>query len=283
MATRLEQFGYRTDWRQISTDYYEGYRPQMTDYHMHDYYEISLIVSGNVTVILGNTADSVKSSGTDCRILLIRPHTPHFITPEPDALYRRRNILFSADFLADCPPTWREIMGAFGKSSRMLEPDRKTMDRCLELTDAMQKEKDPLRRKLLLLYFLSVLAEIRGSEDKGTEVPQFINDALNYISEHYPEKITAASLAAAVGVGRTTLMTAFHKYTGTTLCEYLTRCRLRSAVGCLKEGMTEQATAELCGFGSTCYLIRVFRRHFGTTPVEYIRKGENEKKPEAKD
>ena len=273
MQPLIDDLNYKKTWTDLSIEDYEGYVPNMSRYHTHSYYEISLIIRGNVTVILGNTADSVTSSGTDCRILLIRPHTPHFITPEPDALYTRRNILFSTDMLADCPPEWRELLGAFGKNSRMLHPDGETMAQCLKLTDAMKQEHDPLRRRLLLLYFLSVLLEKKGEEDHGTEIPSFINDALHYISKHYPEKITASSLATEVGVGRTTLMTGFRRYTGTTLCEYLTRCRLRSAVKCLGDGMTEQETAERCGFGSTCYLIRVFRKHFGSTPMEYIRNG----------
>lgn len=271
MRPLLDDLGYKKRWTDLSVEDYEGYSPNMSRYHTHSYYEISLILRGNVTVILGNTADSIKSQGTDSRILLIRPHTPHFITPEPDALYTRRNILFSVDALAACPPEWRELLGVFGKNSRMLHPDGETMERCLALSDAMKKETDPIRRRLLLLYLLSVLYDKKGDEDHGTEVPAFINEALHYISEHFPEKITATSLADAVGVGRTTLMTGFRRYTGTTLCEYLTRCRLRSAVNYLKEGMTEQDAAELCGFGSTCYLIRVFRKHFGTTPMEYLK------------
>lgn len=273
MRPQFDDLNYKKTWTDFSVEDYEGYMPNMSRYHTHSYYEISLIVRGNVTVILGNTADSVESQGTDCRILLIRPHTPHFITPEPDTLYTRRNVLFSADFLADCPPEWRELLSAFGKNSRMLHPDGDTMERCLALTDAMKKESDPIRQQLLLLYLLSVLGEKKSEEDHGTEVPAFINEALHYISEHFPEKITAASLAAEVGVSRTTLMTGFRRYTGTTLCEYLTRCRLRSAVNCLEAGMTEQDTAELCGFGSTCYLIRVFRKRFGTTPMEYVKTG----------
>lgn len=273
MKPLLDDLNYKKRWTDFAIEDYEGYSPNMSRYHTHSYYEISLIVRGNVTVILGNTSDSVKSQGTDCRILLIRPHTPHYITPEPDALYTRHNILFSLDFFNDCSPEWRGLLGAFGKSSRMVHPDGETMEKCLALTDAMRKETDPIRRKLLLLFFLSLLNEGGSGENSGTEVPSFINEALHYISEHYPEKVTAASLASVVGVGRTTLMTGFRRYTGTTLCEYLTRCRLRSAINCLKEGMTEQETAELCGFGSTCYLIRVFRKQFGVTPIEYIRSG----------
>ena len=58
-----------------------------------------------------------------------------------------------------------------------------------------------------------------------------------------------------------------------TIGEYLTRYRLRNAISLLREGVTEQVVAEQCGFGSAGYLIRVFRRQFGVTPREYLKKG----------
>ncbi|MBQ8248314.1 MAG: helix-turn-helix domain-containing protein, partial [Clostridia bacterium] len=39
----------------------------------------------------------------------------------------------------------------------------------------------------------------------------------------------------------------------------------------LRDGATQQYTAEQCGFGDASNLIRAFRRHYGTTPGKYIR------------
>lgn len=66
-------------------------------------------------------------------------------------------------------------------------------------------------------------------------------------------------------------MTGFKKYTGTTLNEYLLRCRLKAAVELLQNGKNEQQTAEECGFTDACNLIRSFKRHFGITPKKYLK------------
>ena len=65
-------------------------------------------------------------------------------------------------------------------------------------------------------------------------------------------------------------MTAFKRYTGMTVRDYLTRCRLRNSVRYLRQGMSEAEAAELCGFGDACGLIRAYRRYFRTTPRRYL-------------
>ena len=82
----------------------------------------------------------------------------------------------------------------------------------------------------------------------------------------------AKDLAWRLGVSRTTLMTAFKKYTGITLNDYLTQYRLKEAIRCLWEGDTVQSAAEKCGFGDTGNFIRAFRARYNTTPMQYIKK-----------
>ena len=75
MAVELNNLEFGTRWTDFYTDYYEGYRPNMSDYHMHEYYEISLILSGDVKVLLPQSVQS----GTMSRLVLTRPMTSHLI------------------------------------------------------------------------------------------------------------------------------------------------------------------------------------------------------------
>ncbi|MBR4872412.1 MAG: helix-turn-helix transcriptional regulator [Clostridia bacterium] len=271
MKVRAEDLGYHRTWQDFKVEDYEGYTPNMNHLHSHSYYEISMILRGNVTVLMGDSTESISSEGRDCRILLLRPHTPHLIVPHPDTLYKRRNILFRADFLSAVGEEWRELCQLLERNSLMLHPDSETLQKCMTLSQTMREETDLSRVRLLLLYFLSLLSDLRSTEVKGAEIPAFIRLSLGYIAEHYAERITAEELADRVGVGRTTLMTGFRRYTGSSLCEYITRYRLRRAIACLESGMTEQETAEVCGFGTACYLIRVFKKHLGASPMAYLK------------
>ena len=267
MPTKLERLGHGTRWQHFSTDYYEGYRPQMTDYHMHDYYEISLILSGNVKILLSDRAEQAEG----CRLMLLRPRTPHYIVCEPDRLYRRHNLLFSEEMLSDHADDLQQLLPVFGKNGTILSLKPQEAEGFLTLINAMQKENDDLRRKLLLLYFLS-LAKSTGriTATPAVALPSFISGALDYISEHYGEHLVAEELAWKLHVSRTTLMTNFKKYTGSTLGDYIARYRLRRAIQRLQRGESEPEVARLCGFHDACNMIRCFKKHLGLPPRKYL-------------
>ncbi len=266
MSVYLYKGSYGTKWTECRTDSYEGYVPMMSDYHMHDYYEISLIFSGNVKVLLN---DSVQS-GIGSRILLLRPYTPHFVTCEPDMLYKRVNLLFSHDFIAEQIPEYKRLLAVFGKSGKVISINSEELSKFSQMITSFENEENTFRKRLILMYFLSKLSEL-SSEDESHEPPEFISSALLYIQENFAKKIIASELAWKLGIGRTTLMTEFKKHTGRTLNNFVTDCRLKAAIDLLSYGKSQSAAAAECGFGDACNMLRAFRRRFGMTPREYIR------------
>lgn len=266
MSVYLDEHGFGTSWHTFTTDSYEGYLPRMTDYHMHNYYEVSLILTGNVKVLLPGLAES----GTQSRLVLMRPRTPHFITCEPNMLYKRVNVLFSGDFVTNYVPEWQRLSAVFGKDGTVQKLSDAEREEYAELVEKMQAETDLFRCRLYLLMLLSLIAERMEASGEIDEPPAYITGALSYITEHFDQKIVAADLAWRLGVGRTTLMTAFKRYTGTTVNEYVLQCRLKNAVRRLRAGETEQEAAEHCGFCDACNLIRAFKRYFKMTPRQYL-------------
>lgn len=266
MSVELDRLGFGQTWSDYDVNYYKGYGPNMTDYHMHEYYEVSLILSGEVTVLLPDAS----YRGNESLLLLAGPMTPHLVTCEPHLPYERINLLFSGQFLAQYVPEWRQLLSAFGKAGKILSITSAKRDAFLEMIHAVREEKDSFRARLLLLLFLSHVGDLDAQPTDG--VPPYVRAALSYLQENYSQRIIASELAAGLGVGRTTLMTAFKHYTGITVGEYLAQYRLKAAVARLREGMTEQAVAESCGFGDACNLIRSFRRHLGVTPKQYLTK-----------
>lgn len=266
MQTLAENFGYGKDWRLFHTDVYEGYRPNMAHFHWHDYYEISLILSGDVRVLLpGETHE-----GKGARLLLTAPGTPHFVSCMGEVLYRRINLLFSPELTDGAGSEERGLLSLFGKAGTVLTlPPEKVAD-FLALAEKMEKETAPLRWRLLLFYFLSLAGELRSVTGVAERPPAYISDALAFCEEHYAEKCTAEQLATRLHVGRTTLLVGFRKYTGYTLLDYRNRCRLRRALPMLRAGESLQGAAEQCGFGEAGNLIRAFRRVYHTTPREFL-------------
>ncbi len=260
-------YGYGYEWTDSYVYRREGYSTSVIDYHEHDFYEINLILSGNVRVLLADRAEEFSEP----RIILTRPHTPHYISCRSDTLYSRLYLLFSHSFLADTFPEWSQVSAVFGKSGSILYPTAEQLQEIKALIEQIERTEKPLEKRLLIACLISKLSdlEVQGAPQIKA-APTHVLDAIAYIEEHYSDRIVSSEVAAKLHVGRTALLTAFKRYTEFTFGEYLTHCRLRHATWLLREGKLLDEIAQSCGFSDAGSLIRSFRRVYGTTPKKYL-------------
>lgn len=259
--------GYGTDWMDLLVYRREGYTTSVADLHQHGYYEMNLILSGNVRILLpGQSVETDRSY-----FVLTPPHTPHYISCEPDRLYSRLYLCFSSGFVEAGLPEWESLRALFGQQGSMVVVGGSQREFCSQIICRIQEETDPLRQRLLIYYLLSHVAEFsREGAVETSPAPGYILEALSYIKVHYREKLVASDLARRLHVGRTTLMTGFKKHTGSTLRSYLTGIRLKHARELLESGCGVQETADACGFSDSGALIRNFKQVFGVTPGKIV-------------
>lgn len=268
MHTKEYDHGFGRSWQDVLVYRRQGYTTSVANFHEHEYFEVNLILSGNVRILLpGHSVETDRS-----HLILTAPGTPHYISCQPDRLYSRLYLSFSAPFMEDFIPQWPALRELFGENGTVIAVSGSQRELCSDIIRRIGEENDPLRQRLLICLLLSHVAEFarHGAVD-AAPTPPYIIEALSHIREHYRERIVADDLAARLHIGRTTLMTAFKKHTGSTLGDYLTGIRLKHACRCLEEGKGVQETAELCGFGDSGALIRSFKRLYGTTPGKYVK------------
>ena len=271
---RVENGGYTHTWKHCKVSLAEGYESVMMDFHSHDFYEISLILSGTVKSLLRDRS----LEGSESRLVLTAPRMPHLMYLTAPGLYSRINLSFSREFLEGYVPEWGRLSKLFGKNGSILPLSESERELCREKLLAIRDETDLFRKRLRILEFLSYVTEFDSEEEEELRdtAPPFIMEALAYIDAHFSEKIVAEELARRLGVCRTTLMTSFRTHTGTTLGQYVTQTRLGNAVRLLREGLSQERVAEQVGFGNGGGLIRAFRHAYGVTPKQYM-KSENTK------
>ena len=263
-----DDHGYGRTWTEVLVYRREGYTTSVADYHSHGYYEINLIFSGNIHILLPDGSVETTSS----HIVLMPPGAPHYIACKPDTLYSRQYLSFAPTLLEGFPEQWRLLRQLFGEGGRILAISPTQRERWAQLLDRIGEERDSLRRCLLILYLLSCIEEFaRDAHAPARPTPAYVTEALSFINKNYGKKIVAGELASRLHVGRTTLMTAFREYTGSSLNSYIVRYRLKQAQRFLREGKSVQATAELCGFGDSSSLIRDFKQIYGTTPGKFLK------------
>ena len=268
VKNKLYDHGYGIKWDSVYVEQRERYHSSVADFHEHDFYEINLILSGNVNILLTNQSDGGMSS----KIVLTKPNTTHFISCNPDTLYSSLYLVFTDDFIASCNPEWTQLLAAFGKAGKIITLSDEQKEYCKHIIVKIKEEENLFRKKILIMYLLSYISDFSASDKSlSNATPDYIIDALHYINEHFTEKIVAADLARKLFVCRTTLMTDFKKYTGNTLNNYIIYCRLKKAIQLLRSGKTEHETAEKCGLGDVSGLIRCFKLSFGMTPKQYLK------------
>lgn len=110
---------------------------------------------------------------------------------------------------------------------------------------------------------------------KPEKPPSYAHDYLlnvveNYLIQHMALPITIDDVAAHAQVSRRTVMREFHRRSGETIMERLTKLRMEAAVYCLlKTSLPLADIAVQVGISDTNYFNRVFHRHVGTSPLRY--------------
>lgn len=98
-----------------------------------------------------------------------------------------------------------------------------------------------------------------------------INDAAEYIHEHYSDKrLTVASLAKKANMSDTYFRKLFVAQFSQTPLKYINALRVNRAVELLASGYySVSETAEKCGFDTPNYFSTVFKKTTGKSPVHY--------------
>ena len=99
-----------------------------------------------------------------------------------------------------------------------------------------------------------------------------LKQMLGFIREHYAEDISPADIAASAGVCERECFRCFRQELGTTPLATLTDFRLRRAAELLRE--TDRSVSDIaaaCGFATSSYFGKVFRRRMNLSPLAYRR------------
>ncbi len=97
-----------------------------------------------------------------------------------------------------------------------------------------------------------------------------IRESLIWLDEHLGEPLSITDVAAASGLSASHFRLRFHRETGFTPSDYLTRRRVTRAKQMLRDNrLSITAIAFQLGFQSSPYFAAVFRKMTGITPSEY--------------
>lgn len=266
---------------------YEVYRYQTPDVdevllHHHDFYEIYLLIRGNVSYTVENHVYRMQPGD----MMLVSPlelHQARIATGEP---YERIVLWVSCSFLEDLSSRGTDLTRCFDTSApghtnllRLPTPDGATLRRKLERLCSLQGSgsygSDLLARscltQVMVALNLAAMEGSNGSDSGDCRSDRVVDSVVAYIHEHYQEPLTLDDLARQFYISKYHLIRKFDDQMGTTVHRYILQKRLLLARQQLTAGISPSAASENCGFGDYANFYRAFRKEYGITPREFIK------------
>lgn len=182
---------------------------------------------------------------------------PRCITPQHAAFTALKN-------------AFGDIMRAFG---------RMTEDSVSDSTLVTDDLTSQLYIKASLLYILATLSAHRlftPAEKDFNKRVESVKTALTYIKDNYHAKIYISDLAEQVNLNEQYFCRLFKKAVGCSPVSYINEYRVKQAKRLLEK--TDLPVTDIClecGYNNLGNFLREFRKHTGTTPLQYRKRADD--------
>ena len=245
--------------------------PNSDPLHLHEYLEIFVNLSSDVTFLVKNNVYRVGQRDA----VLTRPSDTHVCIFNRNEIHEHCCIWIDADFALPefdflkktdfCP------LFSFDEQTKT-----KLKGLVLSLLSACENGGSELEKSAYILQILT-LFEKNGKESEGlVSVPKQLQNILDDIHAHFFEVSNVTDLIKNNFVSSATLNRWFRKYIHTSPREYLESVRLSNAVTMLQNGASVTDACMSSGFSDCSHFIVLFKKKFGVTPFQY-KKNQKEK------
>lgn len=246
--------------------------------HHHDFYEIYFLVSGDVTYVI---------EGRLCRVmpgdlLLISPRELHQVNIRPDVAYERYVLWVHQSAVhrlstrqTDLEQGLNPFRSGYTNLLRLTPEQQFTVRNLME--SIYQEENgqsfgsDLLRESLIsqLLVQINRFAQQYNREEGFVHASRIVAELVDYVNQHYREKLTLDSLAEHFYMSKYYLSHEFQRHMGTSVYRYIQKKRLQIARQLIASGEHPSAVSGLCGFGDYPGFYRAFVAEYGTSPKAF--------------
>ena len=98
----------------------------------------------------------------------------------------------------------------------------------------------------------------------------FSSKVISYLNEHYQEDVTFEQLCKVFHVGKNYLYKVLKSQTGQTINNYIISIRMKNAKKLLEHSENSVSEiASMVGFYDYNYFIRIFKKYYNTTPLQF--------------
>lgn len=252
-------------------------------WHWHEELEALIVDEGSVTVGCAETSHTLNTGEG----MLINSGVLHGCRQKGDTPCRLHSIVFHPKLVGGSPdsvfyhnylePLLRHRIGP----CQPLSPDidwQNTLLQDIEIAWTAVRDGSfgfefTVRQHLsgmILLLCQKVPIRATGSDLRWAQKDQRAKFLLQYIHDHYQEKITVRDIAVSASISESECLRCFHSIIHVTPSQYLRQYRIQKACELLQNTTeTVASVAASCGFEDVSFFIKSFRQAMGVTPAAY--------------
>lgn len=256
--------------------------------HRHKEIQITLILKGEGTLIVGNNMQKFKPGN----IYISGANQPHIFKSDPICFHKKRKnkvhsitVFFNPDESFGnilSLPEMKEIKKFLGKTPLGMQAPRSEE---MNLAQDILKLRE-VKNGLLLADFIRLLnrfSQIKKWKALSTEFSALpisdyeglrMNDIYQYTMENYTRNIKLKQIAAVAHLTIPAFCRYFKKHTRKTYITFLNEIRINNACNKIAEGnfTSISSIAYDSGFDNVTTFNRLFKKSIGTSPVKYSKK-----------
>ncbi len=242
--------------------------PDADPLHIHNFLEIFLNVSSDISFLVNNNLYPVPKGDA----VISRPGEIHMGIFHKAAVQEHICIWIDADFASPIFSFWRKE-----DFCPLFSFDEKTKKELLSLAssllDICENEGSELKKASYLLRILTIF-EKEASPDAAaqSDIPEPLQRILDDIHGNFAEIRSVSDILASHFVSSATLTRWFRKHLHTSPREYLESVRLSNAAVLLSNGYSVTDACMRSGFSDCSHFIVLFKKKFGETPLKYKKK-----------
>lgn len=252
----------------ISFCYSKGNVNVFDEMQMHSHYEIYFLKNGSAVF----ESRSIKEELKPNTLVLIRQGEYHNFKVSGDVDEYERFVLnlHPAFAESDC------IKKAFGsRDIILLESGHRIEQNFLYLKECSVKLEREDFKEVLFAVCTDVFYQIKnvngGTRTSGVQRSPLAEAIMDYINEHYTERISLAEMSSMLNYSVSHISHVFGEEYGISVKKYILQKRLNSAQLMILAGEKAGVACEKSGFANYSDFFRAYKNVFGTSPKNAAR------------
>lgn len=255
-----------------------SYRNMINTPHWHKYYELMLVMCGDVSVVSNGSIFDVPAGS----IVIIPPKTLHWTrVPQDTPVYERILLHWTEEFnqmtasLCGVQPehSFEQLV-----SMRCHTKETAALRILLEQLMEEQSAGGALAPALCSVMVIEILLRCIKISREGNrlnlraDTSTLVSDVIIFIEAHFQDtSLCLEDIASHFFVSSGHLSKVFRRYSGVTVYQYIIRMRLLRACALLSGGKSVMEACFESGFSEYTSFLKAFRKVLGKTPSAYLK------------